>query len=266
MTRLDAVTYLAHIRTESARFAEVLEACPPDARVPSCPDWDAADLAWHLTGVQHFWEHVITHRPAPPESYTEPERPATYAEVLAAFRAAHAAFVAALEAAEPEEPAWSWSTPDDQRVGFTYRRQAHEALIHRLDAELATGQVTELPAALATDGVDEALAVMYGGLPPWGCFDPRSEYAEFRATDTATSIWVQVGTFSGTSPEGKVYDGEPDQHVVTDPGVPADLVVAGTAADLDAWLWHRGSADRVAITGDDAVRAHVTTVLGQAID
>jgi uncharacterized protein (TIGR03083 family) len=266
VTRLAPATYLDHIRTESARFAEVLAACPPEARVPSCPDWDAADLAWHLTEVQHFWEHVITHRPAPPETYAEPERPGTYAEVLAAFDATHAAFVAALEAADPDDAAWSWSVPGDQRVGFTYRRQAHEALIHRLDAELAAGLVTDLPAALAADGVDEALAVMYGGLPPWGRFEPRPQYAEFRATDTATSVWVQLGTFSGTTPEGVERRGEPDQHVVPDPGVPAGLVVTGTAADLDAWLWHRVGDDRVSITGDDDVRAHVGAVLGQAID
>ena len=33
--------------------------------------------------------------------------------------------------------AWTWST--DQTVGFIVRRQAHEALIHRLDAELTAG-------------------------------------------------------------------------------------------------------------------------------
>lgn len=266
MTLLDAATYLRHIKDESTRFIEVLAACPPDARVPSCPDWDAADLAWHLTGVQHFWQHVIAHRPEPPKAYTEPERPATYDEVLATFRATHAAFVTALEAADPTDPAWSWSSPDRQDVAFTYRRQAHEALIHRLDAELTAGRVTDLPTALAADGIDEALDVMYGGLPPWGRFEPRAQYAEFRATDAGTSVWVQVGTFSGTTPEGVERSGEPDQHVVADPGVPADLVVTGTAADVDAWLWHRAGDDRVTITGAADVRAHVAQVLGQAID
>ncbi|MBM7520390.1 maleylpyruvate isomerase family mycothiol-dependent enzyme [Nocardioides nitrophenolicus] len=266
MTRLAPAAYLHHLRVESARFAEVLGSCPPDARVPSCPDWDVADLAWHLTEVQHFWTHVIRHRPAPPEAYVEPERPATYAEILATFRATHDAFAAVLGAADPAEPAWSWSVPGDQRVGFTYRRQAHEALIHRLDAELAAGAITGLPADLAADGIDEALGVMYGGLPPWGRFDPRPQYAEFRATDTATSVWVQLGTFSGTTPEGVERSDEPDQHVVAAPGVPADLVVTGTAADLDAWLWHRVSDERVTITGADDVRAHVGAVLGQAID
>ena len=56
-------TYLDHIRTESARFREVLADCDPSARVPACPDWDAADLLWHLAGVQVFWAKVVRHRP-----------------------------------------------------------------------------------------------------------------------------------------------------------------------------------------------------------
>ena len=65
--RLEYPTYLDHIRTESARFREVLTDCDPSARVPTCPDWDAADLLWHLAGVQLFWAKVIRHRPASPD-------------------------------------------------------------------------------------------------------------------------------------------------------------------------------------------------------
>ncbi|XBB68973.1 maleylpyruvate isomerase family mycothiol-dependent enzyme [Nocardioides sp. WV_118_6] len=268
MTLLGPDAYLDHIRTESARFADVLATCPPDARVPSCPDWTAADLLAHLSGVQHFWTGIIAGRPvAPVDEDAEGRAPlASYEDELARFRSTHDTFVATLAAADPAEPAWSWSGPDDQKVAFTYRRQAHEALIHRLDAELAAGQVTPLPAALATDGVHEALDVMYGGLPDWGRFTPGEHVVEYRMTDTATSIWTRLGTFAGTSPEGKVYADEPDQHVVTDPGTAPALVVAATASDLDAWLWHRGDDARVAISGDDAVRALVTGLLGQSID
>ncbi|TNM39759.1 maleylpyruvate isomerase family mycothiol-dependent enzyme [Nocardioides albidus] len=267
MTRLEHSTYLDHLRAESARFLAVLEGCDPEARVPSCPDWDAADLLWHLGEVQHFWEHVVRTRPEPPESYEEPERPSSFDGLVAFFRATHETFIGQFEKADPTDPAWFWSgNPAHQNIAHLARRQAHEALIHRRDAELAAGQVTDLPAALAADGVDEILDVMYGGLPPWGRFEPREQYAEFRATDTGSSVWVQLGTFSGTTPEGVERSGEPDQHVVADPGVPADLVVTGTASDLDAWLWHRAGDERISITGDDAVRTQVAAVLGQSID
>jgi uncharacterized protein (TIGR03083 family) len=73
MPRLEYPTYLDHIRRESARFREVLTGCDPDARVPSCPDWDAADLVWHLAGVQLHWAKVVRHRPTTPDDIDEPE-------------------------------------------------------------------------------------------------------------------------------------------------------------------------------------------------
>ncbi|KRB73866.1 hypothetical protein ASE01_17775 [Nocardioides sp. Root190] len=267
MTRLADHAYLDHIRKESARFLEVLRGCEPTAQVPSCPDWDAADLLWHLTGVQHFWHHVVTTRPAAPDDYAEPGRPTSYDGLLARFQEVHGRFLEALSAAAPSEPAWSWSNDAGaQSVAFTYRRQAHEALIHRLDAELAAGTSTPLPPDLATDGVEETLAVMFGGLPDWGRFEPLPLHVEYRITDTATSVWTRLGTFSGTSPEGTDHADEPDQHVVPDPGTPADLVVAGTADRLDGWLWHRYDDAGITFEGDPAVWERAAAVLRHPIN
>ena len=41
--------------------------------------------------------------------YTEPVRPEGYDALLAAYDDTHTAFIAALEAADPAEPAYSWS-------------------------------------------------------------------------------------------------------------------------------------------------------------
>ncbi|MDZ5622145.1 maleylpyruvate isomerase N-terminal domain-containing protein [Nocardioides bizhenqiangii] len=268
MTRLDHSEYLDHIRRDSARFREVLAACDPAAPVPSCPEWSAADLLWHLTTVQHSWWAVVVNRPQSREEmgYTEPDRPEGYDALLAAFDDAHGAFAAALEAADPAEPAWSWSSEAaDQTVAFTYRRQAHEALIHRVDAELTAGALTSLDPALAADGVDEALDKMYGALPSWGRFEPQPRYIEFRIADFGTSVWTQLGTFSGTAPDGEEFSDEQDMHVVADPGVPPDAVVAGDAAVLDSWLWHRGDEAGIAISGDTRVIEHARAVLGNPI-
>lgn len=269
VTRLEPSTYLAAIRRESARFRDVLAACDPAARVPSCPDWSAADLLWHLCTVQHWWEAMISNRPQSPDEmgYTEPERPGTYDALLAAYDDTHTRFVAAVEAADPTEPAYSWSgDPANHTVGFTYRRQAHEALIHRLDAELVAGHVTPLDTALAADGVDEALDWMYGNLPDWGSFDPLPQHVEFRITDAGTSVWTQLGRFAGTAPDGRVYADENDLHVVPDPGTAADVVVSGPAGALDAWLWHRRDKSGIDVTGDSAAWDHAREVLDQPID
>src|ERR1700742_696250 len=49
----------AIIRAEAQRFADVLAATPGDARCPTCPDWSASDLLWHLTEVHLFWAGVL---------------------------------------------------------------------------------------------------------------------------------------------------------------------------------------------------------------
>ena len=116
-----------------------------------------------------------------------------------------------LAATPPDTPAWTWS--EDQTVGFIRRRQAHEALIHRVDAELTAGRRTPMDPGLSADGVDEALRVMYGGAPPWGSFTPTGAGTlRLRASDTGDTWLVTTGRFTGTDPgDGTSYD-EPDIH------------------------------------------------------
>jgi uncharacterized protein (TIGR03083 family) len=262
MTRLPFPEYLQRLRRDSARFRDVLAGCDPAARVPACSDWDAADLLWHLAGVQRFWAGRIRCRPAAPTDADTPEpaRPASYDGLLAYFDEQSADLLAQLSSADPAEPAWSWAP--EQTVGFTFRRQAHEALIHRLDAEQTagrtTGQRTDLDPALAADGVAELLEVMYGGeAPAWGRIDLGDALVQVEMTDVATSLFVRPGMLHGTDPEsGKVYDGP--HLLLVEPGEPgapgeAAALVRGRAADLDAWLWKRRDDDGIEVSGDRAV-------------
>ena len=265
-TRLSRDDYLHHLRAESGRFREVLADCDPGARVPSCPDWDAADLLWHLATVQRWWADVLLARPVKPE-HVEPPRPEAYADLLAAFDAWSADLVRALEAAEPAEEAYTWS--DEQTVGFILRRQAHEALVHRVDAELAAGLGSEVDPLLATDGVDECLGVMFGACPPWGRWEAGDRLVRVDTTDTGAEIWVRFGTFNGTSPDnGKTYTDEDDFHVVDAPAddVEPDVVIDGPAAALDLWLWSRGDDSQVSVVGDAAVLDRFRAIVRTPID
>lgn len=83
MARLDFPDYLEHIRSESRRFRDVLSTCDPEARVPGCPEWNAADLLWHLAEVQWFWAKVVRTRPlGPDEDDPGPDRPTNYDSTL----------------------------------------------------------------------------------------------------------------------------------------------------------------------------------------
>lgn len=264
MIRLSFDDYLRHLRTDSSRLRAVLTGCDPEARVPGCPDWTAANLLGHHAGVLEFWASIVEQRPAgPPDDWEESELPTSYDGLLAHHETQQTRLVAALEAADPAEAAWSWAT--EQTVGFTFRRQAHEALIHRLDAEQTAGEVTPLDPALAADGVDEALDVMFGGTPPWGTFTGDDRYVRVDLTDRDHSVWVQLGRFVGTDPGGNRHDVD-DLSAVADPGVEPTVVIAGSAPDLDAWLWRRAGAEPLRVAGDPAAYDAFRKVVDQPID
>jgi len=249
--------YLPHLARESARFAAALHEVPPEARVESCPGWTADDLLWHLGEVQWFWGTVVRQKLTGAQAEEiKPPRPADRPGLLAFYQRASSDLGEILAAEAPETPAWTWS--QDQTVGFIRRRQAHEALIHRIDAELAAGTRTPMDPQLSADGVDEALRVMYGGLPEWGTFTPDTEIAvRLRSTDTDCSWLITLGRFTGTDPDGGTSYDEPDIHVAgTDTGADAAAEISGTAADLDCWLWHRTPAGLVRRSGDqEMIRA-----------
>jgi uncharacterized protein (TIGR03083 family) len=255
-----------HLARESARFAEAIKQAAPDARVPSCPDWTADDLLWHLSEVQFFWLTVVKEKlDRAAAEQRKPPRPADRAGLLDFYRRASRELGITLALSSPETPTWTWSS--DQTVGFVLRRQAHEALIHRVDAELTAGARTPIDAALASDGVDEALGVMYSGTPDWGTFTPQPDRTvRFRADDTGGSWLVTLGRFTGTSPDGTTYD-EPDFHLThASDDARASAEIHGAAADLDCWLWHRPPLGPIERSGDPDVLSTLDAALAPGIN
>jgi uncharacterized protein (TIGR03083 family) len=262
---LDHRSYVDHLRRDSDRFLEVLRGCEPSRPVPSCPDWNADDLLWHLGEVQWFWGSVVADRLQDVEGLEHPARPVDRAGLLEFLAEQSTRLSDALAAAEPAEPVYMWAP--DKSVGYVARRQAHEALIHRLDAELTAGQVTALDQELAADGVDEALRMMFGGCPPWGTFTPSAEHVHVVASDTGLTVPVVLGRFTGTDPDdGTAYDEDDISVTAADPQASPRATVTGTAEDLDAWLWHRRDASTLTVSGDASAFARLEAVLAQPID
>jgi uncharacterized protein (TIGR03083 family) len=250
----------------SRRFREVLADVPGTARVPSCPDWSAADLLWHLTEVQNFWATIVEERlqvDQQVEAVAAPPRPAVVAAALAQFDSVSQRLGSGLAAARDDEPVWTW-TPD-HTVGWVRRRQAQEALVHRVDAELTAGMPSEIDAEAAEDGVDELLT-QFGAQPPaWGAFDPCGMLVEVRSRPSLRSWRVRLGRFRGVDPAGRRHD-EPDYQPVIEPGDPADalgpaawtspdVVLEGPAAELLLWLWGRADGAGITTTGEASARA-----------
>ncbi|MEE9416601.1 MAG: maleylpyruvate isomerase family mycothiol-dependent enzyme [Acidimicrobiales bacterium] len=215
------------IRLHAHGLASIADETGPDALVPTCGDWTLADLTWHLLEVQTFWSWIIENRPASPDSYTPPPRPPD-AELPDGLRIVANRLVGALDDLEPSEPAWSWS--GDHTVGFTIRRQIHEALVHHIDGVLAAGN--EIPAIeplLAADGVDEMVTIMVAHA------DLGDLAVELTATDT-DDRW-----FLGTGSEG--------------------VPIAGDATPLNLWLWGRADAGTPNISGDASAITRLREVI-----
>jgi uncharacterized protein (TIGR03083 family) len=256
----------AWLDAESLSFAAAIGQAKATARVPTCPEWQASDLLWHLGEVQDFWATILVEGMTDHAQVEQigPDRPDDWDGLMRFFDSARLKLVSALSAVTDDStPAWTWST--DQTVGFIRRRQAHEALIHRVDAELVADRRTPMSPILSADGVDEVLRVMYGGAPAWGIFSPDGRTIRLDATDVNRSWRVALGRFSGDDPDSGPVD-EADIRVLDDAGSDASAQMSGTAADLDCWLWHRPSIGDIEQTGDAETLESFTSVVAFPIN
>ncbi|MGI9605305.1 MAG: maleylpyruvate isomerase N-terminal domain-containing protein [Acidimicrobiales bacterium] len=250
------------IRRHSHGLADVANAASLADSVPTCGDWTMADLVWHMIEVQTFWRYILGGRPdARPQTYEEPERLPDVA-LASALRSGVDDLVHILDGADPGEAAWSWSS--DHTVGFSIRRQSHEALIHHVDGLLAANAPLPVVAPrLAADGVDELINLFIGDLPDWAAWHPGDHTVSLVARDTTDRWGFRLGRMTGTSPKsGKTYDlvaAEPVPDVED-----ATLALGGAAIDLLLWLWGRGDLGALARSGDVAVAGTVREMLTNA--
>lgn len=217
MAHSDSLT-VGDIHRFSQLLADAAASTELTTPIPTCEGWTMADLVWHMTEVQNFWTFIISNRPAGPEHYERPQRTPD-SHLVTNFRSATAGLLAVLENAPASDTAWSWA--EEQTVGFTRRRQVHEALTHCVDALMAVGQgLPEVSPELAADGIDEIVHVMLTGL------DESPGRVALHATDTDDRWTVAAG--SGT------------------------CQISGRALALNLWLWGRADIHALSITGDVA--------------
>ncbi|HIT76988.1 MAG TPA: maleylpyruvate isomerase N-terminal domain-containing protein [Candidatus Avipropionibacterium avicola] len=257
---------IAVIRHESNLFADVLAATDPQAQVPTCPDWDAADLLWHLTEVHLFWSAILASDARDEQAVeaieqAKPARPDTIGDTLALREQATTELAAQLTRLDDAEPRWSWWSAD-QTVGFTRRMQTCEATMHRVDAELTAGlAVTPLEPEVATLAIEHAFRVMWAWLPDWASWESLA-VVELLASDTGQRWLLDVGHWTGTGPDsGEAFDWP--RAVLTETGE-ADGTVTATIDDLARWAWTRGTD--VTVRGSEQAAGALDRLLSHGID
>ncbi len=274
----------AIIQQEADRFAAALVAADPEQRVPTCPDWNAADLLWHLTEVHEFWSAVLatgatTDEEVQPLEEGVAPRPKDPDALPERRAAATAALLEQLAARADEEPAWFWYAAE-RTVGAVRRMQTHEATIHRVDAELTAGHpVTPIDAEVAAAGLQHVLRVMWPAsiewIPDWATLRPVAA-VEVRPQGGGDRL-LGISRWSGTRPrDGKEFDA-PVGRLVEDPAEAEGLpraTVSGSALALDLWAWGReaaldhlgGRSEKVAIHGDPAAIDQLSALVAEGHD
>lgn len=234
-------THLRHTEAAAAeigRLAEVVRGRDGTTPVPTCPGWDLRALTEHTGGI-HRWVAAMV-RDASPRRYdrevVDHDFPEDFAGAADWLEAGAVLLTDALKNRDPDTEMWGWA--GDRHVRFWSRRQLHETVVHRADAEIALGIVPEIDEDVAADGVEEFFDVL-----PYVRWEPL--VAELRSDGEAISWRTGTGLawLVRLTPEGFTYDRSEG---------PADVTVhAPTAGDLMLTLWNRREPD--AVRGDDEV-------------
>jgi uncharacterized protein (TIGR03083 family) len=247
--------YLDCLAADFARLRSVAR-IDQSAAVPTCPAWSVADLTGHVAEVYLHKAAAIRDGVEPQEW---PPKQLALEEPLALLERAYAELSHEFATRQPSDQAGSWYTPD-QTVGFWMRRMAHETVIHRIDAELATGQsLASIPADLALDGVDELLKVFVAfGVANWGRYfteilsaSPGRTY-RVRADAATWRVRTGPGVF-------EVQDGPSDS--------PTDVSVSAAPTDMLRWVWNReaiSAPSGVSVQGSDEAVAELKRCIAAA--
>jgi len=232
--------YLECLEADYRRIREVVPGHLED-RVPTCPEWTVNDLTWHV-GMVYLHKTIAMREGAEPVSW-----PPDYdddASALELIDDAYRQLVAEFAARDSAAASGTWYGPD-QTVGFWIRRMAQETVIHRIDAELGTGeQVAPVADDLAADGIDELLKVFVSySVSNWARYFTEalgdSPGHTYLITADATVTSPRSSWLVSTSPGQFTVAGGPGERLSGT--VTPDVTISGAPTDMLRWAWNRES-------------------------
>lgn len=236
---METAEFLQTLDREGRLLAAAAAEAGPDAKVPTCPEWQVRDLLRH-TGAVHRWAaaFVADGHTAPRPMGDAPDLDG--AELVDWYRDSHRLLVDTLTSAPPEVECWTFlPASGPSPLAFWIRRQAHETTVHRYDAEAARGgTATPIAPDFAADGIDELLRGFHArSRSRVRSEEPRA--LRVRAQDAgADAVWtVRLTT-------------EPPVTVRAEAGA-AEAELSGPAEQLYLALWNRAPVPKV--TGDHAL-------------
>ncbi|HEV2360101.1 MAG TPA: maleylpyruvate isomerase family mycothiol-dependent enzyme [Acidimicrobiales bacterium] len=233
MTVIDRQTAIDQLRSDYRRVHELISEDVLHNAVPSCPEWDFEALVTHLARVYNFAGTIVVERlQGPPGPGDLPPQPDGM-PVADYLTDRLERLVTALTEVPAEEPVWNFG-PGPQVGSFWWRRQMHESIIHRIDAELAAGApVAPVAPELASDTLSEVLMLLgFEVVDPVAQPEPDDGLSvHFHATDVPTPNSLDAWDEWFLTTEPKTMSRE---HAK------ATTAIRGTSLDLARWQWGRG--------------------------
>lgn len=147
--------YLGTLRRESEALVAAVRPCL-NVRVPKYPAWRGADLLIHVGTVQRWATDILRMR-----RQARPARPdmprLDDADLLGWFARGARDLARCLEETDLATAVWTISA--DGTAAFWLRRMAHEASLHRWDADSMSGTPRAIPWNIAASGLAESLEI-----------------------------------------------------------------------------------------------------------
>jgi uncharacterized protein (TIGR03083 family) len=222
--------YIAALRRNGSAAAQAARDIPMATAVPSCPEWEMRDLAYHL-GSHHRWVAGNLDQPPDGKAFRRREEPPADDAIPDWLEAGAEMLATKLEATDRTKPCWTW-VPFDRSVGFWARRTTHETAMHRWDAQNAGGDADAVEPELAADGVDEYLGIL-------GAFRgrrfPEAGSIHLHTTDTPGEWLVRL---------------DAEGIHVTREHAKGDVAVRGPASDVLLVLMGRKTMGATDVFGD----------------
>lgn len=231
-----APEYLAATRRDGLRLIE-LAGSNLSARIPTCPEWDAAALLRHMGEVYNWITNMVERRAdAPTAADSELDYPSAGDEVAWCTKLLERA-IDVLTPVEASEPMWTWTR--QATAGFYHRRLAHETAVHLADMQRGADVPVEIDSDMAADGIDEFVELVF--LRP-------------RPADDGPSFPTESLHLHRTDGEGEWMFSTVDGAVqVTHEHGKGDAAIRGSGPDLLLYLWGRGISPACEVFGDGSV-------------
>ena len=234
--------YAAVLRAEGDALAAAAQK-DLTAHVPSCPEWDVAELVRHTSEVHHHKAAVIRSEGKDGQSVERDKGPSEPERVLDWYREGLDDLYQLLSTTDPNRASWTWGS--GTTVGWWARRMAQETAVHRWDAENAVGDAAPIDADVASDGIDEFLAEFIpGDKIPWA---GSRGTIHLHCTDV-DGEWT-IGLRPGEVP---IYETGHSK---------GDAAVRGGANELLLFVWRRAEPSAVEVLGNTELVTEFWTYL-----